>query len=199
MKWEARFRAAIRALSNACDGANARWMLIGGIAVIARGAPRTTEDVDATVLAPSLDIDRFLEACRAQQIIPRIDDVKEMALRAQILLLRHIESSIELDVSLAWLGFEEEAIGRARPVDFGDGLSVPVAQPDYRIVYKAVAWRDMDRKDIERLLLRHRSTVDLSRIRAQVQEFAQLMETPERVDQFDALVARARGPDREKG
>lgn len=194
MKWEARFRAAIRALKDACGGVDARWMLIGGIAVIARGAPRTTEDVDATVLAHGLDIDRFLVACQAQQIIPRYGDVREMALRAQILLLRHTESTIELDVSLAWLGFEEEAIGRARPVDFGDGLSVPVAQADDLIVYKSVAWRDMDRKDIERLLLRHRATVDLSRIRAQVQEFAQLMETPERVDQFDALVARVRGP-----
>lgn len=194
MKWEDRFRAAIRALSNACDDANARWMLIGGIAVIARGAPRTTEDVDATVLAPGLDVDRFLAACQVQQIVPRRSDTREMALHAQILLLRHTESTIELDVSLAWLGFEADAINRARPVDFGDGLSVPVAQADDLIVYKSVAWRDMDRKDIERLLLRHRSTIDLPRIRAQVEEFAQLMEIPERLDDFDALVARVGGP-----
>lgn len=148
MKWEARFRAAIRALKDACGGVDARWMLIGGIAVIARGAPRTTEDVDATVLAHGLDIDRFLVACQAQQIIPRYGDVREMALRAQILLLRHTESTIELDVSLAWLGFEEEAIGRARPVDFGDGLSVPVAQADDLIVYKSVAWRDRSRNPL---------------------------------------------------
>lgn len=51
MKWETRFRAAIQALANAFAVVNAQWMLIGGIAVIARGAPRTTDDVDATVLA----------------------------------------------------------------------------------------------------------------------------------------------------
>ena len=190
MKWEARFRLAIRALSKACHDAGVPWVLIGGIAVAARGAPRTTEDVDATVLAPGLDVDQLLEAFRAQQIVARVDDLKEMALRAQILLMRHTESAIELDVSLAWLGFEEEAIRRARPVDFGDGLEVPVALADDLIVYKAVAWRDMDRKDIERLLLRHRSTIDLARVRSQVKEFAQLIETPERLDEFDALVAR---------
>ena len=62
------------------------------------------------------------------------------------------------------------------------------------IVYKSVAWRDADRKGIERLLLWHRATIDLPRTRAQVEEFSQLMEAPERVEQFDALVSRVRGP-----
>ena len=193
MTWEERFRAAIRAMANACSAVNVQWMLIGGMAVIARGAPRTTEDVDATVVAPGLDLDQFLTACRSHQIVPRRPDVKEMALQAHILLLQHTESDVELDVSLAWLGFEQEAIGRAQPVDFGQGLHVPVARVDDLIVYKAVAWRDVDRKDIERLLLRHATTVDLVKVRAQVQAFAEWIEAPERLEQFDALVSRVRG------
>lgn len=193
MAWEDRFRAAILALSHVCDAIGVPWMLIGGMAVVARGAPRTTEDVDATVLAPGFDVDRFLVACQSHTIVPRRPDFREMALQAHILLLQHSESGIELDVSLAWLGFEQEAIGRAQPVDFGQGLQVPVARVDDLIVYKAVAWRDIDRKDIERLLLRHAATVDLVTVRAQVQAFAEWMETPERVEQFDALVSRVRG------
>lgn len=192
MTWEDRFRAAIRALSQTCDALGVRWMLVGGMAVIARGAPRTTEDVDATVFAPGLDVDRFLAACQARQVVPRRPDIKEMALQAHILLLQHTESGIELDVSLAWLGFEQEAIGRAQLVDFGQGLQVPVARVDDLIVYKAVAWRDVDRKDIERLLLRHATTVDLARVRVQVQAFAEWIEAPERLEQFDALVSRVR-------
>lgn len=179
MTWEERFRTAIRAMANSCSAVNVQWMLIGGMAVIARGAPRTTEDVDATVVAPGLDLDQFLTACRSHQIVPRRPDVKEMAL--------------PLDVSLAWLGFEQEAIGRAQPVDFGHGLHVPVARVDDLIVYKAVAWRDVDRKDIERLLLRHSATIDLVKVRAQVQAFAEWIEAPERLEQFDGLVARVRG------
>lgn len=195
MTWEDRFRTAIRALAEACGAVNVQWMLIGGMAVIARGAPRTTEDVDATLLAPDFDVDRFLAACHIYQIVPRRPDVKEMAIQAHILLLRHTESGVELDVSLAWLGFEQEAIGRAQPVDFGQGLHVPVARVDDLIVYKSVAWRDVDRKDIERLLLRHGTTVDLVRVRTQVQAFAEWIEAPERLEQFDALVARVRGSD----
>jgi len=193
MTWEDRFRAAIQALSNACSAVNVQWMLIGGMAVIARGAPRTTEDVDATVFAPGLDVDRFLAACQVHRIAPRRPDVREMALQAHILLLQHTDSGVELDVSLAWLGFEQEAIGRAQPVDFGRGQQVPVVRVDDLIVYKAVAWRDVDRKDIERLLLRHAKTVDLVTVRAQVKAFAEWIEAPERLEQFDALVARVGG------
>ena len=135
-----------------------------------------------------------LAAFHLHQIVPRVTDVREMALRAQILLLRHGDGAIDLDVSLGWLSFEEEAIGRSSPVDFGGGLQVPVAQPDDLIVYKSVAWRDQDRQDIERLLLKHRATIDLARVRARVLEFAQLLEAPERIEQFDALVERTRQP-----
>ena len=89
--------------------------------------------------------------------------------------------------------FEQEAIGRAQLVDFGQGLQVPVARVDDLIVYKAVAWRDVDRKDIERLLVRHSATVDLASVRAQIKAFAAWMETPERLAQFDALVESIRG------
>ncbi len=194
MTWETRVRSAIRALANGCASANVQWMLIGGIAVIARGAPRTTQDIDATVLAPGVDVDQLLAAFGLHQIVPRVADVRDMAVRAQILLLRHGEGAIDLDVSLGWLSFEEQAIGRASLVDFGDGLQVPVAQPDDLIVYKSVAWRDQDRQDIERLLLKHRATIDLARVRARVLEFAQLLEVPERIEQFDALVERTRQP-----
>ena len=89
MTWEDRFRTAIRALADACDAVNVQWMLIGGMAVIARGAPRTTEDVDATLFAPGLDVGRFLAACDMYQIVPRHPDVKEMARQVHMLLLRH--------------------------------------------------------------------------------------------------------------
>jgi hypothetical protein len=40
---------AIRALTQALDECHSPAMLIGGIAVIARGIPRHTDDVDGTI------------------------------------------------------------------------------------------------------------------------------------------------------
>jgi hypothetical protein len=61
------------------------------------------------------------------------------------------------------------------------------------IVFKAVAWRDRDRGDIERLLLRHREAVNFNRVRALVGEFGAAMDEPERLRDFDALVRRTLG------
>lgn len=87
---------------------------------------------------------------------------------------------------LRWIARERGRLRRrADPRRHGRGL----------IVYKAVAWRERDRADIERLVTRYRSTVDLDRVRGLVQEFAQALDEPARVSEFDALVARALGDD----
>lgn len=184
--------AALDALATALRTLDAPSMIIGGIAVIARGIPRQTVDIDATVWAEGLDLDRLFGALAAEGIEPRIPDARGFARQHQVLLLRHPASGTPLEVSLAWLPFEREALARASTVDFG-GVTVSVALPEDLIIFKAVAWRDRDRADIERLLVRYGDQVDMDRIRALVAEFADVLETPDRPAAFDALVTRARG------
>jgi hypothetical protein len=186
--------ASLESLAAALAELDVPAMLIGGMAVIARGVPRTTLDVDATIRADSLDVDVALAVFRRNGLTPRIPDARQFAEQRQVLLLQHTASGTPLDVSLAWLPFEHEALSRATPVDFG-GPTLAVATVEDLIVYKAVAWRERDRTDIERLLALHHHTVDLTRVRALVVEFSQLLEEPDRVSQFDALLARARAAD----
>lgn len=180
---------ALRALVSALDALGQPAMIIGGIAVIARGVPRQTIDIDATVAAADLDLDEVLVTLAAHHITPRIENARAFARERQVLLLRHAPTGTPLEVSLAWLPFEMEALARATVVDFG-GVRVPVATAEDLIVLKAVAWRDRDRGDIERLLLLHASEVDLDRVRALVAEFAAAIDEPERMGDFDALVRR---------
>lgn len=181
---------ALAALVTALRDIPAPSMVIGGIAVIARGVPRQTIDVDATVWAEAIDLQILFEALARQGLTPRIDDALEFARRHQILQLRHAPSGTPVDLSLAWLPFEREALERSSIVDFG-GVAIRVATPEDLIVYKAVAWRDRDRADVERLLTRYGREVNLGRIRALVRDFAIALDEPERIAQFEALVARA--------
>jgi hypothetical protein len=182
--------AALAALAAALGDVGAPAMIIGGIAVIARGVPRQTADVDATVWAEGLDVDRLAAVLAAHGIVPRTRDALEFARQYQVLLLSHDTSGTPIEVSLAWLPFEREALARATAVDFG-GVSVKVALPEDLIIYKAVAWRDRDRTDIERLVVLHGDRVDLGRIRSLVAEFADVLGAPERRREFDDVVARA--------
>ena len=131
----------------------------------------------------------MLATLASRDITPRIDNALAFARERQVLLLRHDPTGTPLEVSLAWLPFEMEALARATVIDFG-GVRARVATAEDLIVLKAVAWRDRDRGDIERLLLLHAAEVDLDRIRSLVGEFAAAIDEPERLGEFNALVRR---------
>jgi predicted nucleotidyltransferase len=188
------FEAAIAALAAALREAGAPFMLIGGIAVIARGVARVTTDVDATIRAAGLNVEELAHILERHGIVGRIPDLIAFAQAQQVLLLRHEATGTPIEVSLAWLPFEEEALARAEELDLVAG-SVPVALAEDLVVYKAVAWRERDRADVERLLTQHGDRIDLARVRRIVQEFAEALGMPERIAELDAVIRRARGSD----
>ena len=51
-----RFSEALAAVASSLGELGRPWMLIGGVAVIARGCPRLTDDVDVAVWAPGISI-----------------------------------------------------------------------------------------------------------------------------------------------
>lgn len=180
---------ALRALDSALAELEVPFMIIGGIAVIARGVPRQTIDIDATVWGEATSLEDLLAGLEAHAIVPRIPDAEEFARRRQVLLLEHRPTGTTLEISLAWLPFEREAIERAGPVTLR-GVEIPVAQAQDLIVYKFVAWRDRDKDDIERLLLLHGGGLDLDRIRHLARQFAEALEEPERLAELEALLRR---------
>lgn len=183
---------ALAALTRALGRCGRRFMLIGGLAVIARGVPRDTDDIDATVWAPELEVGDLLAALGDEQITGRIPDVEAFARRNQVLLLQHEPTSTPLEISLARLPFEEEAMARAEHLSLGEAR-IPVAVAEDLVVYKVVAWRDRDRADVERLLAAHRGSIDLDRVRDLVRQFAEALDEPERIEEFESLVRRVEG------
>lgn len=174
----------------ALDALGVPWMVIGGVAVVARGVARLTDDVDATVVGAGFDLEAAVTTLSAHGITPRIEDAIALARQRQVLLLRHEPSGTPLDVTLAWLPFELEAIERAERLDLG-GVDAPVATTDDLLVYKAIAWRPRDRDDIERLMAAG-PAIDLARVQATVELLADALEEPERAIRFAELVRRRR-------
>jgi hypothetical protein len=189
-----RILEALADLAKALQRIDAPSMVIGGIAVIAHGVARQTVDIDATVLAARLDTSQVLEALAECSIRPRIPNVLEFAEESQVLLLVHEKTQVTLEISFAFTSFEQEALAQAVEVRFG-GVKISVATPEDLIIYKALAWRDRDRYDIEQLLTLHGDRIDLERVRTFVQEFAQILDAPERIPEFERLLQRVLGPD----
>lgn len=177
----------IRALRAALRPLDGSFMLIGGLAVVLRGFPRHTDDVDVAVLGAKTSAKRLANLLIKGGFEPRIDDAVAFAEQTQVLLFRHSETGIEIDVSLAWLPFEEEAIAAAEELEV-EGIGLPVARVEDLLIYKAVAWRERDRRDIEELLGLYRDELDLDRVREVIGQFAAVIDEPERLAEFDRLL-----------
>jgi hypothetical protein len=184
--------SALSAVANAVESLPAPGMIIGGIAVILQGVPRVTRDVDATVDASTGTLEDVAKHFEAHGITTRIADALEFARTSQVLLLKHESSGVDVDLSLAWLPFEKEAIAARERISRGR-LSADIATPEDLVIYKAVAWRPQDQQDVERLLALHAQRIDLSRVRRIVGELAEALDESERVAQLDEVIRRAVG------
>ena len=181
---------ALGALVSALSEAGAPFMIIGGIAVIARGVRRFTTDIDAAVRGDAITVVRLARVLARHGIEPRIEDAVAFARKNLVLLLRHAASGADLDVSLAWSSFEHHALDAADEAAFG-AVRTKMATPSDLVVFKAIAGRPRDLDDIEALLTLY-PRIKLRAVRARVVELTELAGAPELMERFDQVVARVR-------
>ena len=186
------FLEALDALRRALDEVDAPSMIIGGVAVIALGVPRLTIDIDATVAAQDLNIERLVEALGRQGIQPRIPDALGFARARQIFLGVHQASGTPVDVSLAWLPFEDEALSASSVCDYA-GVRIRIPRPEDLLIYKIIASRPRDLQDAEGLLVLHIATMDVDRVRRVVKQFAEVLDDTERPEALERLIRKAGG------
>lgn len=152
-------------------------IIIGGIAASLLGRPRLTADVDAMLLLSIEELPLLMEVAAQEGLVPRITDAQDFARRHRVLLLRHQESGINVDISLGLLPFEIEAVERSIVYQVGP-LAIRLPTPEDLIIFKAIAHRPQDLLDIQAILESH-PNLDRKRIERWVREFAQLLEMPE--------------------
>ncbi len=150
------------------------------------GRPRATRDIDALASVQDDTWPDLLESARKHGIVPRIEAPLEFARRTRVLLLRHIESAIDIDMILGKLPYELEAISRADTHDLG-GVHVKLPQVEDLLIMKAIAQRPQDLRDIEGLLDVHPGT-NLDRVHQWVQEFSTAMAMPDLLHTFEQLL-----------
>jgi hypothetical protein len=182
--------AALADLMKWLDAANMPSMVIGGVAASVLGRPRLTHDVDALAILPEGEWANAVSTAARHGILPRIENPLDFARRSRVLLMRHVESGIDIDVTFGGLSFEQAAIDNSKIHDIG-GLRVRLPRVEDLLIMKAVARRPKDLQDIEGLLAAH-PEVDVATVRRWVSEFATAMSTSDMLDDFDKLVARSK-------
>lgn len=125
----------------------ARYLVIGGQAIILHGVIRTTEDVDILIEATEDNCRRVIDA------LSKLEDGAAAELTPRDLLenvVVKIADEVEVDVSThAWKVSYPDAIGTALGVTI-DGVRIPYLGLDCLIASKET-YREQDRLDVMRL------------------------------------------------
>ncbi|MDB4979635.1 MAG: hypothetical protein JWM82_387 [Myxococcales bacterium] len=182
-----RFGLTLRALDKALAARKTPMAIIGGIAMNANGIARFTADIDATIPGADLDLAALVKTLKAHGLVPRMPNAVRFARENQVLLLEHRATGLEIDLSLAWISFELEAIERAKSVLFAD-TRIRAARPEDLVIYKLIANRPRDLTDVESLLLLHGKRMDLQRVRRVLGHLAEHLDGKDRRAVLDELL-----------
>jgi predicted nucleotidyltransferase len=181
---------AVGALESWLRSEKLEHVYIGGLAVALIGRPRITQDIDAIVLLGAVSIPEFLRRSKEVGFSSRVPDAAAFAEKSRVLLLRHDETRVPIDLSIGFLPFEEEVVRRARTMR-AKGLEIPVATPEDLLILKAIAGRPRDIVDIEGLIASN-PRFDRKRVHSVTALFAELLEDPEIVENLDRLIEASR-------
>jgi len=171
-------------------GQDIPYVIIGGVAVSLLAKPRFTQDVDVAIRFDVDQLERLLPTAAVHGLTPRRPDSLAFARRNRVLLLRHEATAIGVDVSFISMPFEEDMLASARSTQI-EGLELRLPRPEDLIIMKAVAHRPQDMVDVE-LLVESHPDVNLTRVLDWVSQFAQVLQSPDLIDDLQALLDRLR-------
>jgi hypothetical protein len=159
-----------------------RFCFIGGIAVIRWGQPRATLDVDITLLTGFGGEEAFVEPLLAH-FQARVPDAAAFAIKSRVVLMT-ASNGTPVDVALGGLPFEENAMERATPFQFGPALTLVTCSAEDLVVAKAFAGRKLDWADVENVAIRQVGKLDWTYIETQLLALCAMQEDMEALRQL---------------
>jgi hypothetical protein len=168
-----RFDTFCREAFDFLEQSGVRYLVIGGLAVVAVGEPRTTGDVDVIGFVAEEDAHRLIEQARRAGF--QVDVETERRRLRETGTLRFRREPFQLDVITASMPFEEDAFRRATPHRmFGRALRFP--SPEDLILFKVLAGRDKDMLDAIGVARRHAAALDRPYLEAALRPICDLAE-----------------------
>ena len=182
------FQAALE-LQTLIEKKNWRFCFIGGVALQRWGEPRLTVDVDVALLTGFGDEKKFIDALLAAYP-GRIADAAGFAEENRVLLLKTAHG-VGIDIVLAGLPFEEDAVKRASFFEFLPGINLITCSAEDLIIMKAFADRPQDWVDIQNIIDRQRGKIDKLYIVTRLSPLCDIKEAPEILSRLNDLLSKS--------
>lgn len=174
--------SALALLATKLDSARRPYMVIGGLANLRWGKPRLTQDLDVTVVAGEDEVLALL-AELAPEFRSRTSDPTDFVRSTSVLPVES-DTGVPVDIVLARLELEREAVRRAVPVTIG-GTSVRFATAEDLLLQKIVSERLRDREDAEHIVRRQRGVLDRAYLLPRLRELARVLDRADIVEEVE--------------
>jgi hypothetical protein len=171
-----------------------RYLVIGGLAVVAVGEPRTTADADAIVFVSSSEADSLI-----RRAVEAGFDVREDVERERLATtgtMRFRKGPYQIDLITASLPFEETAYERASVHELF-GIRLPFPSPEDLILLKVLAGRDKDMLDAAGVARRHAERLDIPYLERTLRPICELAEDMAPWSRLQRVLATVRSPEEE--
>lgn len=168
---------AAKEIQDFMSGKDWKFCIIGGLAVLRWGEPRTTQDVDITLLTGFGSEEDFARPL-LEHFSARHPKALEFALEKRVVLLK-ASNGKGLDISLGAFPFEEEMIARATLFEFVPGVELITCSAEDLVVLKAFAGRHKDLADVESIVVRQHKTLDKNYILRTLRPLCEIKESLE--------------------
>lgn len=150
----------LQQVCNRIHATGGEYVIVGGIAVLAYGTPRTTMDADIIIQMDNEALESFIDAMAENEFFASIDDATA-ALREHLhFTIEHKGTLFRLDLKGVYNEMDRRTIDRRRKVVFR-GTSLYLESPEDLIANKLVFGSPQDLRDAESVYLRQRGLLDL--------------------------------------
>ena len=152
------------------------YMIIGGMANVIWGEPRSTLDIDATVWVDDEKIGRIV-ALMSGTFRPIPENPQQFIRETRVLPLE-TEAGLRIDLVFGLLQYEREAIDRAVEMTVA-GSKVRFCTPEDLILHKIISERLRDLEDARQVFRRRCDSLDLTYLEPRIHELSRTLERPE--------------------
>ena len=149
-------------LSKALRDLRIAWYVFGAQALVLRGFPRATADLDVTVLLGATPTSRLATVLGRRGFKPGLGDAAFVA-ATRVLPVVHTSTGFPVDIVLGGPGLEELFASAAEKMKVGR-LHVPVATATHLVVMKVLAGRPKDIEDAAALLAGRADQIDVKEL-----------------------------------
>ncbi len=151
-------------LKDVCSYLNSKgidYVLIGGIAVIAYGNPRTTVDIDIIIQLEKEDIKEFAEFLKSEGFFSDPHDLKKALHEKSHFTAEMKDTLFRIDLKGVYSKNDRRTMNNRKKIEF-EGIPMFIASPEDTIAHKLLYGSEQDINDAEGIYIRQLKRLNIS-------------------------------------